>query len=109
MVDLHPDFSLNLEANGLNDFVSESSIHLFFIIVHANVWRLEMPDVPEHFNWVVHCHEEVVNLIWSLDVSHDHVEDERIQTSNPVHKTAPGGFLYDFLPVGNDLESLAET
>ena len=109
MVDLHSDFTFDLEANGLNDFVSKSSIYFFFIIVHANVWRLEMPDVPEHFNWVVHGHEEVVDLIWSLDVSHDHVEDERIQTSNPVHKTAPCGFLYDFLPVGNDLESLAET
>ena len=99
MVDLHSDFSFNLEANGLNDFVSESSIHLFFIIVDANVWRLEMPDVPEHFNWVVHSHEEVVDLIWSLDVSHDHVEDERIQTSNPIYKTAPCRFLHNFLPV----------
>ena len=99
MVDLHPDFSLNLEANWLDDLLGESSIHLFLIVVDANVWLLKMPDVPEHFDWVVHGHKEVVDLIWSLDVSHDHVEDERIQTSDPVDKTAPCGFLYDFLPV----------
>jgi len=89
LVDLHPDLSFDLEANRLDDFVSESSVYLFFIIVHANVWLLKMPDVPEHFDWVVHGHEEVVDLIWSLDVTHDHVEDEWIQTPNPIYETAP--------------------
>jgi hypothetical protein len=70
-------------------FVSESSIYLFFIVVHTNIWLLKMPDVPEHFDWVVHGHEEVVDLIWSLDVTHDHVEDEWIQTPNPIYETAP--------------------
>ena len=99
LVDLHSDFSFDLEANWLDDFLCESSVYLLFIVVDANVWLLKMSDVPEHFDWVVHCHEEVVDLIWSLDVSHNHVEDERIETSDPVHKTAPRRFLYDFLPV----------
>lgn len=89
LVDLHSDFSFNLEANWLNDFVRESSIYLFFIVVHTNVWLLKMPDIPEHFDGVVHGHEEVVDLIRSLNVAHDHIEDKRIQTPDPIHKTAP--------------------
>lgn len=89
MVDLHSDFSFNLETNWLDDFVSESSVYLLFIVVNTNIWLFKMPNIPKHFDWVVHGHQEVVDLIWSLDVTHNHVKDERIQTPNPIYKTAP--------------------
>lgn len=109
LVDLHPDFSFNLEANWLDNFVSESSVYLFFIVVHTNIWLLKMPDVPEHLDRVVHGHEEVVDLIWSLDITHDHVEDEWKQAPNPIYETAPSWFLDNLLPIWDDLEPLAKT
>lgn len=89
MIDLHSDFSFDLQADWFNDLLRESSIYLLLIVVNTNIWLFEMSDVPEHFDWVIHGHEEIVDLIWSLDVTHDHVKDERIQTSNPIHKTTP--------------------
>lgn len=64
--------------------------------------------VPKHVNRVVECHQEVVNLIWSFVVSHDHVEDEREQRPDPVDESAPGGLLNDLLPVCHNFKPLAE-
>ena len=58
-----------------------------------------MLHIPQHVEWVVQGHYEVVELVWSLNVSHDHVEDVREQSSDPVDEPASGGLLSDPLPV----------
>ena len=103
-MDLQSDFLLNFGTNRFHHFLGEGSIDFFFVVVNSNIWLLEMLHVPKHFDWVIDCHKEVVELVWSFDVRHDHVENEWIQHSHPVNESASRGLLHNLLPVRDNLK-----
>ena len=87
-MNLHSNLSLHFAAYWLYNLILKGLIDLFFIIIHRDVWCLQMFHVPKHLEWVVKSHQEVVQLIWPLVIAHDHVEDVREQGPDPVYETA---------------------
>lgn len=67
-----------------------------------------MLDVPEHLQRVVQGHEEIIKLVWPFDVWHNHFENIGEERAHPVKEAAASRFFRYLLPVGHDLETLAE-
>lgn len=78
-MDLYSHFLFNLSANRLDDLVTEGLVDLFLIVVNCNVGFRKVLDVPEHVQWVIECHQEIVELVWSFGVGQNHFKDIREQ------------------------------
>lgn len=102
-MDLNSDLFFNFPANWLDNFVCKCLINFSFVIIYSFIWLLQVLNIPKHIDWIAQGHQEVVQLVRPLAISHDHLEDERKQRSDPVNEPASGAFLYDLLPVGHDL------
>ena len=63
-----------------------------------------MPDVLEHINGVTQGHKEVVQLIQSLLIVNDLLEEGREQRATPVEEPAPCGLSDIGFPVGNHVD-----
>jgi hypothetical protein len=64
--------------------------------------------VPQHLERVIESQQEVVDLVGTLDIAHDHVEDEGEEGADPVDKTASSRLHRNLLPIGHDLETAAQ-
>lgn len=79
LMNLHSNLLFNLSANRFDDLVTECLEDLFLIVLYCNIWFSEMLDVPKHIQWVIKCHEEIVELVWSFRISQNHFKDIREQ------------------------------
>jgi hypothetical protein len=59
--------------------------------------------IPKHFKWIIESHKEIIQLIRSFTIRHNHVKDKWKEASNPVDKPTSSGFLDNFFPIGHDL------
>ena len=87
-MNLQSYLSLHSLAYWHYNLILKCLINFFFVIINSDVWCLQMFHVPEHLKWVIESHQEVVQLIWSLVIAHDHVKDVREQRPDPVNETA---------------------
>ena len=106
--DLQTDFLLDLATNWFDYLCAERRVDLALVVVHRCIWRLQVLHVPQHLKRIVERQQEVVDLVRALDIAHDHVEDEREQGADPVHKAAPGRLHGNLLPISHDLETAAQ-
>jgi hypothetical protein len=102
LMNLYSDFFFNFSADWLSDLISECLVDFFFVIIHSDIRLFQMSDVPEHVNWIIQSHQEVVNLIGPFTICHDHFENERKERSDPVNEPTSSRFFYDLLPVGHN-------
>lgn len=107
-MDLETNLSLYLLTDWFDNLVLESLVDFSLIVVNRNVWLLQMLNVPKHVERITKSHEEIVQLVWSLRVAHDHVKDKWEQRSDPVDESTPCRLLDDLLPVCHNLKPLAE-
>lgn len=76
LMDLETNLFLDLATDWLYYFLRKGSVDLFLVVVDSDIWLLEMFNVPDHLKWIIEGHQEIVELVWALDIRHDHVEDE---------------------------------
>lgn len=75
LMDLQTDFLLDFTADWLDDFVGEGFVNVFFVVIYSYIGCLKMFDIPKHLHWIVQGHQEVIKLVWPLDVRHDHFKN----------------------------------
>jgi hypothetical protein len=63
-----------------------------------------MPDVPEHVDGVLHCHQEIVELVQLGLVSNHVVHEHWEEFTLPVKESAACSLLYVGFPVGNEVK-----
>lgn len=105
LMNLQSYFFLNLRTNWPYNLVSKRLVNFFFVVINGNIWLFKVLNVPKHFNGVSYCHQEVIQLIWSFDVRHDHIEYKGKQHSHPINKPASACFFDYFLPIRNYFKS----
>lgn len=103
-MDLESEFLLYLSANGSDYVGSECRVDLLLVVVNGRLGGVQMLDVDQHVEWVVQCHEEVVQLVQSVLVGCYLLEEDGEQRAVPIQESASGGFSDIPLPVGDDVD-----
>ena len=103
-MDALPELSFSSRTNWLHDIPSEAIIDLPLIVVNRNDRIREMPDVAEHVEWVLKCHQVIVHLVESMSVANDLFEEGREVHPLPIEESASSSLAHHGLPAADNLE-----
>lgn len=79
-------------------------VDLLLVVVDSYMRGFKMPDVLEHINGITQGHQEVVQLVQSLLIVNDLLEESWEQRTTPIEEPAPCRLSHIGLPVGNDID-----
>ena len=65
-MNLKSNLSLYFLTDRFDNLVLKSLIDFPLVIINRNIWLLMMLNIPEHFKRITKCHQEIIQLIWSL-------------------------------------------
>ena len=83
--------------------MSKGIVDLLLVVVNSSLRSVQMLDVHQHVEWIIQSHQEVIQLVQSLLVMRDSLEEHGEEGSVPVQESASSGFSHIPFPVSNDV------
>lgn len=73
-MNLQTNFFFDLPGNWFQDPVGKCLVDVPLVIINSNIRLLKVSNIPKHLQRVIERHTEVIQLVGSLKITHDHVK-----------------------------------